>query len=79
MKAPHSAAVRDFAVALREARIRADLNQVELAVKLGLSQSYLSRVENGIINPTLAVCEKLARGVGCTYHSVLRPDADQKK
>ena len=71
-RGPTSRAALDFGAALREARVRAGLNQAELADKLGVDQSYVSRIENGVLSPTLRVCEKFAEAVGCACRIVLR-------
>ncbi|MBD1903867.1 helix-turn-helix domain-containing protein [Trichocoleus sp. DQ-A3] len=41
--------------ALRLMRVFHDLSQKELAEKLGISKSYLSEIESGKKNPTLAL------------------------
>lgn len=44
--------------ALRLLRTFHDLNQTETALRLGISKSYLSEIENGEKQPTLALLEK---------------------
>lgn len=43
------------------------MSQIELAQKLGVAQSYVSRVESGSENITIAVCKRFARAVGCVF------------
>ena len=45
-------------------RERAGLTQKELAERIGMRQSNLSRLENGNGNPSLQTLAKIARGLG---------------
>lgn len=54
----------DFGARLKEARIQAGLSQADLAKRLGTHQAYISLVERGHHNPTLAACEKYAKALG---------------
>ena len=58
---------------LREAREQAGLSQAEVARRLGMTQSYVSRVERGGQNITLSACEAFARAVGCIFSPALTP------
>ena len=62
-----------FGRRLREARKRAGLSQAEVARRLGMTQSYVSRVERGDQNITLSACESSARAVGCIFSPALMP------
>ncbi len=42
-----------FAITLAEARRQLELTQQQLAAKLGVSQSYVAKLEGGEANPTL--------------------------
>ncbi len=42
-----------FAITLAEARRRLNLTQKQLATRLGVSQSYVAKLEGGEANPTL--------------------------
>jgi transcriptional regulator with XRE-family HTH domain len=42
-----------FALTLANARIKLGLTQKELAVKAGVSQSYIAKLEGGEANPTI--------------------------
>ena len=49
-------------IALKEARLRAGLTQIELAAAAGISQSYLSQVERGdraMTDKVAARCERV--------------------
>lgn len=50
--------------ALIEARINSNMTQKELAVKSGVRQSNISRIENGTCSPTVATLQALAEGLG---------------
>lgn len=57
-----SAAAHQFGVAVRRHRRARGLTQQQLAARVGrLSVSYVSNVESGHKNLTLAQCEKFAR------------------
>lgn len=43
----------NFAITLAEARRQLNLTQQELATRLGVSQSYVAKLEGGEANPTL--------------------------
>jgi transcriptional regulator with XRE-family HTH domain len=51
---------------LRELRIKADLTQAELAEKLGQSQSYVSKYENGEQRLDLIEIERICSAVEIT-------------
>jgi transcriptional regulator with XRE-family HTH domain len=55
-------------------RLRGDrVSQRALAVRAGTSQSYLSRVEAGAVQPTLAQAERLLNCLGYTLKIHLEP------
>jgi transcriptional regulator with XRE-family HTH domain len=45
---------------LRRLRVRRDLSQENLAVDAEVDRTYVSRLERGLENPTVAVLERLA-------------------
>jgi len=49
------------------------MTQGDLCRKLELDRSYMSNVENGNKNPTLATIEKIAKALGVTSDKLLRP------
>jgi transcriptional regulator with XRE-family HTH domain len=49
---------------LRNARLRAGLNQTELAARSGVAQAQISRYESGIREPSLAVVQQLVQACG---------------
>ena len=48
---------------LRRLRVARGLSQENLAVDAGIDRSYVSRLERGIENPTIAVLEQLAQAL----------------
>jgi transcriptional regulator with XRE-family HTH domain len=57
--------------ALRLIRVFHDLNQKDLADKLGISNSYLSEIESGKKTPTLEVIEKYSQVFNMPSSSIL--------
>lgn len=49
---------------IRKLRVRKDLSQEALAVDAKIDRTYVSRLERGLENPTVAVLEKLAAALG---------------
>src|ERR1700742_1117263 len=58
---------------VKAARELADLSQRDLCAKTGISQSYLSQVENGTWNIGLDNIERIARAVGVAPYLLLPP------
>ena len=57
-------ATREAARAIARARIAAGLSQAELAELAGTAQAVISRIERGVVSPTLDTFGKIARGLG---------------
>ncbi len=57
-------ATRAFGRRLRELRIAGDITQEELGRRADLSPKYLSRMENGHVNPSLGIVQRVAAGLG---------------
>lgn len=56
---------------LLEARKNAHLTQAELAERIGADKSYISRIERGLIVPSVATLYKIAAAMGLSV--VLEP------
>ncbi len=63
----------DTAVALNKALEAADVNQRELAQRLGRSEGFVSQVLSGGGNLTLRTLADFAYGLDCTIDLALRP------
>jgi len=50
---------------LIQARLEKGLTQEKLAEKIGTKQSAISRLENGLANPSLSFLKRLAEGLDC--------------
>ncbi len=50
--------------AVRAARRRAGLSQVELAQRAGTSQPSIARLERGLVSPTVISLDRIARALG---------------
>ena len=53
-----------FGLAVRGARKELDVSQEHLADRAGVHRTYLSMIERGVGNPTLAVIDQLAKALG---------------
>ena len=56
--------LKPYSYVISESRINAGLTQNELALKSGLKQANLSRLENGVVNPSIETLEAIAKGLG---------------
>jgi len=57
--------IRGILSYLKDARVKKRLSQSDLAVKLGVPQSHISKIESGKINPTLGIVTEIARALDC--------------
>jgi transcriptional regulator with XRE-family HTH domain len=48
---------------IKRLRVARELSQEKLAVDAGIDRTYVSRLERGLENPSVAVLEKLARAL----------------
>jgi len=48
---------------LRRLRVAREISQEALAIDAGIDRTYVSRLERGLENPTIAVLERLARAL----------------
>ena len=60
----------DIASKLKERRRRMNLTQLELAKKVGVSESYICQIENGKM-VSLKKLEQLAKILGCKAKDLL--------
>lgn len=56
---------------IKRKRAERDLDQQELAAKIGVSKSHICRIEKGSITPSLEVITKLADTLRCSVDELL--------
>ncbi|MBQ7939495.1 MAG: helix-turn-helix transcriptional regulator [Clostridia bacterium] len=64
---------------IKEARLTAGITQEELAARMKVDRSTVTKWENGQSNPKVPVLLKLADILGCTVDELLRPQAEEKQ
>lgn len=57
---------------VRRLRTGRGLTQEKLAVDAGVAAPYLSRIERGVVNPTIDILDRLAAALGVEVDSLLR-------
>ena len=67
-----------FGENFRLARIKAGLTQQEIEAQTGLNQAYVSQIERGKLNPTLASMVALAEVVRKDVRALLKPSVHFK-
>ena len=60
-----------FGAFVAKCRKERNMTQAELAARIGADKSYISRIERGLIVPTVATLYKIAAAMGMTVE--LRP------
>lgn len=64
-----------FGQRIRDLRAERGLNQEELAEKVGVFRTYMSRIETGVANPTLTMVYALADALDVEVVALFGPDA----
>ena len=59
--------------AIIDARISQNMTQKELAEKTGIAQTEISRLENGTMNPSIKLLQRLADGMGMVLNVSFSP------
>jgi transcriptional regulator with XRE-family HTH domain len=63
---------------VRRIRVRQNLSQESLAVDAGIDRTYVSRIERGLENPTVAILEQLAKALNINIVELLVTPAKNK-
>ena len=50
---------------IKKRRLDLELSQKQLADKIGIDQSDLSKIEKGLFNPTVKMIDRIAKGLDC--------------
>ncbi len=61
---------------MKDARIRKDLSQTELAKRIGVSRQTVNMIENGGYNPTIELCIRLCRELDVTLNDLFWEEED---
>lgn len=64
----------DIIRALVDARCSSNMTQKELAEKTGIDQADISKIENGVRNPSLHILQRLAEGMDMTLRIEFVPN-----
>lgn len=63
-----------FGINMRRIRVAAGLSQDEVAVRMGVEQTYVSGLERGVRNPTLTTLERAAQALNVKVTELLEDD-----
>jgi len=63
---------RKLGANMKKIRLAKKMSQGDLCRKLGVDRAYMSNVENGKKNPTLATIEKIAGALGVSVGVLLK-------
>jgi transcriptional regulator with XRE-family HTH domain len=64
--------------AVRAARRRAGVSQVELAERAGTSQPSIARLEKGLVSPTVITLDRIARALGADLVIDFEPQSEPR-
>lgn len=78
-KREHEALEEEFALAsvLIAARAEADMTQQQVAEKMATSQSYIAKMEGGMISPSMKALKRYAEATGSRLKIVMEPASPQ--
>lgn len=66
------ASAKKLGANIKKIRASKNMTQGDLCRKLGVDRAYMSNVENGKKNPTLATIEKIADALGVSTNALLK-------
>lgn len=64
---------------LRRLRVARKLSQESLAVDADVDKSYISRIENGLENPSITLVERLADALGADFLELFRTPSKSER
>lgn len=64
---------------LKQARQRMNLSQAELAKQVGVARQTVNMIESGEYNPTLSLCLRICRILGCTLDELFWEEENESK
>ena len=70
---------QQFGLKVKELRAEAEVTQEELAERVGVFRTYMSRIETGEANPTLTVIHALAGALDVEVQQLFEPAAASAK
>jgi len=59
---------------MKEARMRKNLSQTDLAKNIGVSRQTVNMIENGAYNPTLELCIRICKELSVTLNDIFWRD-----
>ena len=57
-------------------RIELDMSQTELAKKADVTRQTIGLIESGEFNPSIKLCRKICRALGCTLDDIFWEEND---
>lgn len=60
-----------FGKKVKEIRLKKSMSQGDLAIKLHVDASYISKIERGIQNPSLRGIEKIAKALSVSVDNLI--------
>lgn len=60
-------------------RIELDMSQTELAKKADVTRQTIGLIESGEFNPSIKLCRKICRALGCTLDDIFLEDEEDEE
>ncbi len=60
-------------------RIELDMSQTELAKKADVTRQTIGLIESGEFNPSIKLCRKICRALGCTLDDIFWEDEEDEE
>lgn len=72
-KSPNRKRVENIGQRIRQLHESCGMTQTQLQIRARVSHSWLSRIENGQMTPSLGTLEKISKVLGVGLNQILRP------